>query len=87
MAEGPADVEEVLAAARAELEAAGVEPEYLEARDPEDLSEVQGFNGRPVLVAVAARVGEARLIDNVVVGGGPSPESPLMEGAGRRNGG
>jgi pantoate--beta-alanine ligase len=76
MAEGAADVEEVLAAARAELEAAGVEPEYLEARDADDLSEVHSFNGRPVLVAVAARVGEARLIDNVVVGGAPNPESP-----------
>ena len=29
----------------------------------------QNFNGRPVLVAVAARVGPARLIDNVVIGG------------------
>ena len=60
---------EVLAAARAELEAAGIEPEYLEARDATDLSPVQSFNGRPVLVAVAARVGGARLIDNVIIGG------------------
>ena len=27
------------------------------------------FNGRPVLVAVAARVGKTRLIDNIVIGG------------------
>ena len=60
---------EALAAARAELEAAGIEPEYLEARDATDLSPVQSFNGRPVLVAVAARVGGARLIDNVIIGG------------------
>jgi pantoate--beta-alanine ligase len=58
-----------LEAARAELEAAGIEPEYLEARDAEDLTEAHSFNGRPVLVAVAARVGKARLIDNVVIGG------------------
>jgi pantoate--beta-alanine ligase len=63
---GPGDA---LAAARAELEAAGIEPEYLEARDAEDLSPVQNFNGRPVLVAVAAPVGGARLIDNVIIGG------------------
>ncbi len=44
----------------------GIEPEYLEARDAEDLSPVAELNGRPVLVAVAARVGRARLIDNVV---------------------
>ena len=46
---------------------AGIEPDYLEARDPEDLTPVTELNGRPVLVAVAARVGRARLIDNVLV--------------------
>jgi pantoate--beta-alanine ligase len=56
-----------LAAARAELERAGIEPEYLEARDAETLSPAESFNGRPVIVAVAARVGTARLIDNIVV--------------------
>jgi pantoate--beta-alanine ligase len=56
-----------LDAARAELRDAGIEPEYLEARDAEDLSAVSSFNARPVLVAVAARVGKARLIDNVVI--------------------
>jgi pantoate--beta-alanine ligase len=66
-AAGASSVEAVLAAARAELEAAGIEPEYLEARDAEDLEPVTGLNGRPVLVAVAARVGDARLIDNVVI--------------------
>lgn len=56
-----------LDAARAELEAAGIDPEYLEARDAEDLSPATSLNGRPVLVAVAAQVGPARLIDNVVI--------------------
>jgi pantoate--beta-alanine ligase len=54
-------------AARAELRAAGVEPEYLEARDAESLNPVAESNGRPVLIAVAARVGGARLIDNVLI--------------------
>jgi pantoate--beta-alanine ligase len=62
-------VEAALEAARAELAAAGVEPEYLEARDAEDLSPVRSFNGRPVVIALAARVGGARLIDNTVIGG------------------
>lgn len=62
------DVDAALAAARAELAAAGIEPEYLEARDAEGLRPATSFNGRPVLVAVAARVGRARLIDNVVIG-------------------
>jgi pantoate--beta-alanine ligase len=56
-----------LEAARRELAAAGIEPEYLEARDAERLQPVAALNGRPVLVAVAARVGGARLIDNVLI--------------------
>ena len=73
-AEAVADSGEVLTAAaldaaRAELDGAGVEPEYLEARDAESLEPVATLNGRPVLIAVAARVGSARLIDNVLIGG------------------
>ena len=68
-----------LEAARAELEAAGIEPEYLEARDAEDLTEAHSFNGRPVLVAVAARVGKARLIDNVVIGADKGTATPQTE--------
>jgi pantoate--beta-alanine ligase len=49
------------------LARAGIDPEYLEARDAEDLSPVHRFNGRPVLVAVAAEVGGTRLIDNFVI--------------------
>jgi pantoate--beta-alanine ligase len=56
-----------LDAARHELAAAGIEPEYLEARDAESLEPVAELGGRPVLVAVAARVGAARLIDNVLI--------------------
>jgi pantoate--beta-alanine ligase len=56
-----------LAAAWIELAAVGIEPEYLEARDAETLEPVEGLTGRPILVAVAAQVGGARLIDNVVI--------------------
>jgi pantoate--beta-alanine ligase len=55
----------VLAAAREELE---IEPEYLELRSTTDLSPVERVNGS-TLLAVAARVGKARLIDNTVLGG------------------
>ena len=64
---GETDAPEVLAAVRRELAAAGIEPEYVEARHADDLSPATSFNGRPVLVAVAARLGRARLIDNVVI--------------------
>jgi pantoate--beta-alanine ligase len=56
-----------LAAARRELADAGIEPEYLDARDAETLAPVEEIADRPVLVAVAARVGAARLIDNVLI--------------------
>ncbi len=56
-----------LEAAREELRGAGIEPEYLEARDAERLEPVAELNGRAVLVALAAQVGGARLIDNVLI--------------------
>jgi pantoate--beta-alanine ligase len=56
-----------LAAGRRQLVAAGIELEYLEARDADSLQPVAELNGRPVLVAIAARVGAARLIDNVLI--------------------
>ena len=69
-------VEPALAAARAELEAAGIAAEYLEARHADDLTAAASFNGRPVLVAVAARVGRARLIDNIVIGADEDTATP-----------
>ena len=56
-----------LEAGRRVLAEAGIEPEYLEARDPDDLQPVAALSGRPVLVALAAQVGGARLIDNVLI--------------------
>jgi pantoate--beta-alanine ligase len=64
-----ASVDEAVAAAREQLASDGIEPEYVEARDAEDLSPIQSFNGRPVLIALAARIGPARLIDNVLIQG------------------
>ncbi|HEU5062183.1 MAG TPA: pantoate--beta-alanine ligase [Solirubrobacterales bacterium] len=56
-----------LEAARRELGEAGIEPEYLEARDAETLERVHALEDRAVLVLVAAQVGAARLIDNVLI--------------------
>jgi pantoate--beta-alanine ligase len=68
VADGRRDAGEVLAAAKAELDARGVQPEYLELLSADDLSPSQRVNGR-TLLAVAARVGRARLIDNTLLGG------------------
>ncbi len=65
---GEVEGEEVLRAARAELEAANVEPEYLELRSAHDLAPVARVNGS-TLLAVAARFRNARLIDNTILGG------------------
>jgi len=63
-----------LDAARRVLAEAGVEPEYLDARAVEDLVPVDSFNGHPVLIAVAADLGGARLIDNVVIDTGSTDD-------------
>jgi pantoate--beta-alanine ligase len=67
VASGERSAAAVLAAARAELEAARVEAEYLELRSARDLSPTERVNGA-TLLAVAARVGDTRLIDNTVLG-------------------
>ncbi len=51
------------------IRAAGVEPEYLELVDPDTFAPVAAVAG-DVLVAVAARVGPARLIDNALIHAG-----------------
>ena len=55
------------AAARAAMD--GVEPEYLALVDPDSFQPVETVDGR-VLVAVAARIGATRLIDNTDRPGG-----------------
>jgi pantoate--beta-alanine ligase len=63
---GEGDPRAAEAAGHAAMEALGVTPEYLAAVDPETLEPVHGAAGR-VLLLVAARVGPARLIDNVLI--------------------
>ena len=61
----PADAE---GAGIREMRSAGVEPEYFAVVDTETLEAPQSLvAGRELLVAVAARVGPVRLIDNVLV--------------------
>ena len=69
-----AHADEVLTPAHEILADAGIAPEYLEIRDAVDLEPVEILNGRPALIAVAAQVGAARLIDNVTIERQPSRE-------------
>jgi pantoate--beta-alanine ligase len=66
LAEGEAQSAVLLAAVRAELEQAGIEPEYVALVNGETLEPLARVEGS-ALLAVAARVGEVRLIDNVVL--------------------
>ena len=72
--DGELDAEPLVAAARAELEGAGIVPEYLELRSCADLSPAERVGGE-TLLCVAARVGPARLIDNVVL---RAPAEPAL---------
>ena len=67
-AAGERDGERMLNAARAVLSEAGITPEYLELRDAEDLRPLMRIDD-DALLAVAARVGGARLIDNHILKG------------------
>jgi pantoate--beta-alanine ligase len=78
VAGGERDGSRIIAAAHAELDAAGVAPEYLELRSAEDLSPVDRVNGS-VLLAVAAQVGGTRLIDNVVLAADARPGAEADE--------
>ena len=72
---GEREGERVVGAARAELDAAGLEPDYLELRSAEDLSPANRVNGA-TLLCVAARVGRARLIDNTIL---RAPVTPVSQ--------
>lgn len=69
VAGGERDAAAVLRAAALVLDQAGIEPEYLELRSATDLVPVERVNGT-TLLAVAAQVGRARLIDNRLLNGG-----------------
>jgi pantoate--beta-alanine ligase len=67
-AEGVNDAAAVAARAREAMSSFGIEPEYLVLVDPRTLAPVAAIDGE-VLVAVAARVGDTRLIDNTILNG------------------
>jgi len=72
--EGERSAEALLDAARGAMLARGVEPEYLQLVDPETF-EPCGELARESLLALAARVGQTRLIDNAVLRPSPVPAS------------
>jgi pantoate--beta-alanine ligase len=80
LGDGERDAGRLRSAALAAMRPYDVEPEYLALVDPESFSPVHTVNGR-VLVAVAARVGDTRLIDNALfqTGGGDPAGAPTTK--------
>ena len=66
-ADGERRTEDALDAGRTILSQHGISPEYFAAVDAEALAPVEGFE-TDTLIAIAARVGGVRLIDNVIIG-------------------
>ncbi len=72
IAAGERDAQTIRRAALRVMDDHGVEPEYLALVSPETLAPVERLDG-DVLVAVAARVGGTRLIDNTLIHPNGSP--------------
>jgi pantoate--beta-alanine ligase len=70
--EGERSAEALLDAARGAVQARGVEPEYLQLVDPETFEPCEEL-AREALLALAARIGQTRLIDNAVLRPSPLP--------------
>lgn len=68
--EGGADVTASLSVLNADILAAGfLSVDYADLRDAATLEELTAFTGQPARLLVAARIGAARLIDNMGLGG------------------
>ena len=65
----------LLACGRKTMAELDVEPEYLALVDPDTLEPVERLE-KPALLAVAARIGETRLIDNLILEPSALPTSP-----------
>ncbi|MGI9100422.1 MAG: pantoate--beta-alanine ligase, partial [Solirubrobacteraceae bacterium] len=70
-AAGERDPAALAAAGKAAMTASSVEPEYVALVAPDTFAPVASVGDEQVLVAVAARVGDVRLIDNDILEGGP----------------
>jgi pantoate--beta-alanine ligase len=73
--EGESAPERLLAAVHAELDAAGLRSDYVELVDPDNLEPLAELD-RPGLLALAARVGAVRLIDNTTLAPPAAPHRP-----------
>ena len=67
VANGERDLPAIKAVGHRLLLESGIEPEYLDIRDAGSLKALDSLNGNPARAFVAARIGRARLIDNIPI--------------------
>jgi len=75
-ADGERSAEALLDGAREAMRAFGVEPEYVELVDPDTFEPASSLAGE-TLLALAARIGEVRLIDNAMLAPVRRADQPL----------
>jgi pantoate--beta-alanine ligase len=75
VSDGERRAEALIGAAREAMTRFDVEPEYLAFVNPDTLEPVEHLH-EPALLAVAARVGSTRLIDNITLYPAISPNPP-----------
>ena len=63
---GEKDLVKITAEIAAKITAAGGKVDYVEAVDADELEPVTVYQGRPVMIALAAYFGTTRLIDNLL---------------------
>ena len=82
-ADGERSAQALLGAAREAMRPFDVEPEYLALVEPDTLEPVESLDGE-ALLAIAARVGAVRLIDNTTLAptGASGPVAARTRGAG-----
>jgi len=80
VAAGERDAARVRAAALAAMTDFAIEPEYLELVSTDTLAPIDVIDGE-VLLAVAARVGDVRLIDNTLLSASVAPEALAATGS------
>ena len=63
---GERDLTKLTAEIAAKITAAGGKVDYVEAVDADELEPVTAYQGKPVMIALAAYFGTTRLIDNLL---------------------
>jgi len=65
--QGETDSRELIKSGKSQLSDAGIKPEYLEIRDARNLMSVGELDNTPARIFIAAKIGNARLIDNIAL--------------------